>query len=502
MTHIIEHLPVLIIIVPLCASLLNPLIGYFNIKLSRIITTIALLLASVFSFIQLMQVLKLGEPIHYWLGGWKPPYGIEFVIDGLNGSIILLIAVLAFMTALYSSPLEELEKKIYKYRSVGYYSILCLLAVGLLGMTSTGDVFNLYVFMEIVSLASYGLIAMGDDKAPIAAFRYLMMGTIGASMYLLGIGFLYAATGTLNMADIARLMPNLIDNPLIIMSAASLIVGFGIKMALFPLHEWQPAAYSNAHSGAAPLIAGVGFKVPAYAMLRFMFCIFEETSPIMELFFNIIGAMAVLGIIYGSVKALQHNTYNKILAYSSIGQVGYIAMGFAIGNYYGIIGAVLHIISHTFMKAGLFYASGVLKFKYNIKDIRDFGQIYRDNPITGLSLVVCALSMVGLPPFAGFFSKWYLALGAIQSGHYIYVAVLILSSLLGAIYFFRIIEKIFMEDKTAKENGNVKSKSLELPWQMITVLLICAIAIIAIGLGNSFIVNNVLSTTVMEVLLS
>ena len=129
--------------------------------------------------------------------------------------------------------------------------------------------------------------------------------------------------------------------------------------------------------------------------------------------------------------------------------------------------------------------------KYNIKDINDFGQIYRENPITGLSLVICALSMIGLPPFAGFFSKWYLALGAIQSGHYFYVAVLILSSLLGAIYFFRIIEKIFMEEKTSKENGNVNTKVLELPWQMILPLLVCAVAIIAIGLGNSFIVNNI-----------
>ena len=500
--NIFEHLPVLIIVVPLCASLLNPLFGFFNTRVSKYITTFSLLVASVFAFIQLTQVLELGEPIHYWLGGWKPPYGIEFVIDGLNGSIILLIAVLAFITALYASPAEELDKKVYEYRAVGFYSILCLLAVGLLGMTSTGDVFNLYVFMEIVSLASYGLIAMGPDKAPIAAFRYLMMGTIGASMYLLGIGFLYAATGTLNMADIAELMPRLIENPLIIMSAASLIVGFGIKMALFPLHEWQPAAYANAHSAAAPLIAGVGFKVPAYAMLRFMFCIFDETSPIMQLFFEIIGVMAVLGIIYGSVKALQHTTYNKILAYSSIGQVGYIAMGFAIGNYYGIIGAVLHIISHTFMKAGLFYVSGALRYKYDIKNIRDFGQIYRENPIMGLSLVICALSMVGLPPFAGFFSKWYLALGAIQSGHYLYVAVLILSSLLGAIYFFRIIEMVFMKEKTSIDNGSVKSKTLELPWQMMTAMLICAIAVIALGLGNTFIVNNVLSTTVMEVLLS
>lgn len=501
MDQILRHLPVLVIIIPLAGALLCPAIGYFNGKISKRVVIASLFVSTVLAAIQLIQVIKVGEPIHYYLGNWSPPIGIEFVIDGLNGTIVLLVAMVAFMTALYASPIEYLERKI-EVRSVGFCVILCLLAVGLMGMSSTGDAFNLYVFMEIVSLASYGLIAIGDNKAPVAAFRYLMIGTIGASMYLLGIGFLYASTGTLNMADMARLMPDLVSSPLITIAAAFILFGFGIKMALFPLHDWQPGAYSNAHMGAAPLIAGVGFKVPAYAMLRFMFCIFDETSPIMETFLNIIGLMAVCGIIYGSLKALAHTTYNKILAYSSIGQVGYIAMGFAIGNYYGIIGAVLHIVSHTFMKAGLFYASGALKYKYGIKDINDFGQIYRENPFTGLSLVIYALSMVGLPPFAGFFSKWYLALGAIEAGQYYYVAVLILSSLLGAIYFFRIIEKIFMEEKKVTETGNVKSKVLELPWQMITALLVCAILVIAIGLGNSFIVNNVLSTTVMEVLLS
>ena len=335
MDFILRHLPVLIIVIPLASALLCPVFGFFSKNVSKRTVITALFISTILAALQLIQVIEKGEPIHYYLGNWAPPIGIEFVIDGLNGTIVLLVALISFMTALYSSPVELLERKI-EVRSVGFYVILCLLAVGLMGMSSTGDAFNLYVFMEIVSLASYGLIAIGDNKAPVAAFRYLMMGTIGASMYLLGIGFLYALTGTLNMADMARLMPDLISNPLIITAAAFIIFGFGIKMALFPLHDWQPGAYSNAHTGAAPLIAGVGFKVPAYAMLRFMFCIFDETSPIIETFLNIVGLMAVCGIIYGSIKALQHTTYNKILAYSSIGQVGYIAMGFAIGNYYGI----------------------------------------------------------------------------------------------------------------------------------------------------------------------
>lgn len=502
MTQLMVHLPILVIIFPLGAALLNPVFGYFNTNISKKIIISSLFLSMVCAFLQLMQIVKTGEVIHYYMGGWAPPIGIEFVIDGLNGVIILLVAVIAWMTALYSSPFEKFEKEISNMRSVAYYSMLTLLAVGLMGMSSTGDAFNLYVFMEIVALSSYGLIAIGEDKGPIAAFRYLMIGTIGASMYLLGVGFLYVATGTLNMQDMARMMPDLVNSPLIAMAAACLIVGFGIKMALFPLHQWQPGAYTNAHSGAAPLISGVGFKIPAYAMLRFFFCIFEETSPMMAIFFDIIGIMAILGVLYGSLKALQYDSYNKILAFSSIGQVGYIAMGFAIGNYYGIIGAVLHIISHTFMKAGLFFTSGALKYKYGIKNISQFGQLYRENPATALALTICSLSMIGLPPFAGFFSKWYLALGAIQNGQYYYVIVLILSSLLGAVYFFRIIEKLFMDEKTAVVKESCCSNSLELPWQMIVIMIIIAVAIVAIGLGNSYIVNNVLNTTVMEVLLS
>lgn len=502
MTQLMEHLPILVIIFPLSAALLNPVIGHFSTYVSKKVIMTSMFLSALCAALQLLQVVKTGEVIHYYMGGWMPPIGIEFVIDGVNGAIILLVAFIAWMTTLYSSPFEKYEKQIADMRSVAYYSMLTLLSVGMLGMSSTGDAFNLYVFMEIVALSSYGLIALGEDKGPLAAFRYLLIGTIAASMYLLGIGFLYAATGTLNMADMARMMPELIDNPLITMAVASLVVGFGIKMALFPLHEWQPAAYTNAHIAAAPLISGVGFKIPAYAMLRFFFCIFEETSPIMGVFFDIVGVMAVCGILYGSIKALKYDSFSKILAYSSIGQVGYIAMGFAIGNYYGLIGAVLHIISHTFMKAGLFYTSGALKYKYGIKNVSQFGQLYRENPLTGLALVICALSMIGLPPFAGFFSKWYLALGAIENGQYFYVVVLILSSLLGAVYFFRIIEKLFMEEKTATPIEENKTKVLELPWQIVTIMVIIAVSIIAIGLGNSYIVNNVLSNTVMEVFLS
>ena len=214
---------------------------------------------------------------------------------------------------------------------------------------------------------------------------------------------------------------------------------------------------------------------------------------------SLIGIMAVCSILFGSLKALQYDTYNKILAYSSIGQIGYIAMGFAIGNFYGLVGAVLHIVGHGFMKAGLFYTSGALKYKYDIHDIRLLGQIYRQMPITSAAMTVCMLSMIGLPPFTGFFSKWYLALGAVQRGQYFYVAVLLFSSLLSAVYFFRIMESIFMGAKT--ESFSCHKERFELPWQMLLPLVGVVTVVIGLGLFNSYFVDSVLAENLTEVFL-
>ena len=491
-----KHLPLLVILIPLCGALLCPLLGKLSHNAGKRAVICALFAAVVCAALQLVQVVRGGAALHYWLGGWKPPYGIEFVIDGINAPIILLVAVISFLTALYSCPFEETKTHTTTRVSL-YYTTLACLAIGLLGMASTGDAFNFYVFMEITALAGYGLIAAGEGKGPIAAFRYFLMGTVGASMYLLGVGFLYAQTGTLNMTDLTLRLNGNMDSPLVILAIGCMIVGFGIKMALFPFHGWQPAAHSYAHEGADPMIAGIMIKIPAYAMIRFFYGIFKGQGEALEYFLLILSVLAVCGVLYGSLKALRYDVYNKLLAYSSIGQVGYIAMGIALGNYYGLIGALLHIISHAFMKSGLFYTSGALKFKYGIHNTPAMGQVYREMPVTGATMTVCALSMIGLPPFAGFFSKWYLALGAIQKGQYLFVAALILSSLLGAIYFFRLLEHVFMDPKKERRDKYPKA---ELPWQMLVPVLTAGIVIVGLGLFHTGIVSGIFGKALMEVI--
>ena len=488
---ITQNLPVLIVLCPLFGALLCPIISYKSRITGRVVVIALIFCSLVMSVMQLMQILDVGE-IHYWMGNWKPPYGIEFVIDPLNAVIVVLIALMGFLSSIFAVPFQQGKSR---FKNSGYFSILSLLVTGLLGMTSTGDIFNLYVFLEITSLSGYALIAMGGDKGIVSAFRYLLIGTIGASFYLLGVAFLYGETGTLNMEDMSGLVGPVLSSGTTLVAMIFFVVGFGIKMALFPLHGWQPSAYTHSHPGAAPLIAGVMGKVPAYAMLRFFYFVFDANNDHVHAFLVMVGLMASCGMIYGSWKAIQQKDLRKMLAYSSIAQMGYIGIGMAVGNVYGLIGAVLHILNHSFMKGGLFFCAGAIRYKYGITGLDHLGQLYRKMPKTVAVMVLAALSMVGIPPTAGFFSKWYLALGAMEAGYFAYVGVLVVSSLLNAVYFFRMLEHIFM-DKGEERIQERHASQLEVSWMHLIPIVVCGIGILVLGVTNTWFVS--LLTGVMK----
>lgn len=495
-----ENFPILIVLLTLSASLLCPLFSYLYRDLGRWIVTLAIAGALCCSIGCLQQTLASGEAIHYWMGNWAPPLGIEFVIDPLNATIAIVANFVALMGAIYGAPFF---KKSSWLEMGGYYTLYGLLATGLSGMIITGDVFNLYVFLEIASLSCYGLIAMGGKRSVLASFRYLLIGTIGASFYLLGVGYLYAITGTLNMADMAVRIVPLIDSPSFKIVIGLFIVGFGIKMALFPLHGWQPDSYTYAHPAAASLIAGVMGKVPIYACIRFFYFIFAASGVAIATGLQIMGIMACCGIILGSVMAIAQKDFRRMLAYSSVAQIGYLIVGMALGNVYGLIGAVLHLINHAFMKGSLFLFIGGVQYRYGEVNIDKFGQLYRKMPIACWMFVIAALSMVGLPPTAGFFSKWYLVLGSMEAGPvgYFYIAIIIISSLLNAIYFFRVIEKIFINPDAGLKEVNPQKGKLELPWQMLLPIIIMGIGILVLGLSNATIVSDVLQFAMPEVLI-
>lgn len=490
------HYPVLIPLLPLSAGLLSLLLSKLHKNLGEGLVILSLLGSMTISALLLNSVVSLDAPLHYWMGNWSPPIGIEFVVDSFNATVVLIISILAFFASIYA---HSFVAHLNWLRIGGFYSLVALLTVGLLGMTLTGDIFNLYVFLEISSLSCYGLIALGGDKGVIASYRYLLVGTVGASLYLLAIGILYAFTGTLNMNDLASIIPQLLTYPLAILALVCLFSAFAIKMALFPFHGWQPDAYTYTHPAVAPLITGAMSKVPAYAMLRFLFYIFGINHISVHLLVQVVGICGLLAMLYGSLLAIKQEDLRRMLAYSSVAQIGYIAMGIGIANAYGLSGAVLHIVNHAFMKCGLFFAIGTIYYKYKITDLDLLGGLHKKMPLTAFSIVIFSLSMVGLPPTGGFFSKYYLIMGAWERGLYIFVVGLIISSLLNAIYFLRILEKIFIARPTVFIEQTPKQGFLEAPINLVVPVLFFGITIIVLGFLNGLIVDDLLINGFREV---
>ena len=494
-----QHAPVYIVLLPLTAALLCMLFSKIQKNLGSWIVQASLVGSFLSACICWQQVMSsVGKAIHYWFCGCEPPIGIEFVIDPLNAILAVVISFIAMVTCLYSRPVLKDEDWVH---IGGFYTLYGLLEVGLCGMIITGDMFNLYVYLEIMSLSGYGLIAIGGRKSNLAAFRYLLIGTIGASFYLLGVGYLYAITGTLNMADMARRIAPLINSPLVAMAVACFIIGFGIKMALFPLHGWQPDAYTFAHPGASAFIAGCMSKAPAYALIRFLYFIFKVDSPIVANALDIIGIMGIAGMLIGSIMALAQYDFRRMLAYSSVAQIGYIAIGIAMGNMYGYIGAVLHIINHAFMKSALFLVIGGIAYRFGEVNLYRLGGLNKKMAISTMTVTFAALSMIGLPPMCGFFSKWYLLLGAYSGAQYFYIVVLVISSLLNAVYFFRIIEQMFIEREASLTELHRPSTKLGLPIEMCIPLFIMGVGILVLGFYSSTIVSEVLKLGLPEVFL-
>jgi multicomponent Na+:H+ antiporter subunit D len=491
-----EQLPILILVIPLMSALLVPLAGWIRKEAAYVLTVLAIGASFLCSLGTLARVLESGT-IHYWLGGWEPPWGIEVVVDNLNAYMAVLVSGISLLVCLYSR--QSVEKEI-PGRFVHFYCVFLLLATGLLGMTITGDLFNLYVFLEISSITAYALIAIGEDGAPLASFNYVVLGTIGASLYLLGVGYLYIMTGSLNMADLGGLLPELYASPVIRVAFAFFMVGLGIKVALFPLHMWLPDAYTYAPSAVSAFIAPLMTKVGAYALIRIMFTVFEprfsfEVLPVG----TILAAVAGVAIVVGSIMAIAQSDLKRMLAYSSVAQIGYIVLGVALGNRLALIGAYLHILNHALMKGCLFMVSGSLMYRRGMRNIFRLKGVHRSMPWTMAAFVIAALSMIGIPPTAGFFSKWYLLLGTIEARQWVLTGVILVSSLLNAVYFFRVIENAYLEPRhqgDEHEHHEAERGREEAPFGMLVPTLIMAAAILVVGLSSGKIVTGVLESAV------
>lgn len=477
-----EQIPILIPLLLILSALVSFLLGLRRPSLSYLVVVLGASLAFIASVEGLITVLRHG-PQHYFLGGWAAPVGIEYVLDHLSAFMVVLVVGIGLISLIYSlrSVQAELGGK-----AQFTYPLMALLLAGLSGIVLTGDLFNLYVFLEIASISAYALIAAGGPRGAVAALRYLIMGTLGASFYLVGVGFIYFTVGSLNMADVAQALPELYHSPLIIGAVAFMTVGLGLKMALFPLHMWLPDAYTFSPSAAAAIIAPLMTKVAAYVLVRLLISVFPpyylgEVLPVT----TVLGVLGVLGIIFASLMAIAQHDLRRMLAYSSVAQISYVMLGIGLGNPVGLVGALLHILNHAVMKGCLFQIAGALGLQGRL-EIEHLAGLGREMPYTMGAFTVAALSMVGIPPACGFFSKWYLAMGCVEAENWVFLAGLIIGSLLTAAYFFRVLEKVY-----AAPSGTTRAQRP--PLTMFVPILVLAVAIIALGLGNSLIVEHVLN---------
>jgi len=473
------HLPALQIVLPLVAAPLCVVLR--DARAAWALTLLISWAALAIAIMLLVQVLATG-PITYELGNWLAPWGIEFRIDGVNAFILVVVSAIAAIVVpyAYASVKAEIEEE----RIYLFYCMYLLTLTGLLGIVITGDAFNIFVFLEISSLSTYVLVSLGRDRrAMTAAYQYLIMGTIGATFILIGIGLLYMMTGTLNLADLAKRVPPIAESRTVLAAFGFITVGTSLKLALFPLHQWLPNAYAYAPSTVSAFLAGTATKVSLYILIRFIFTVFGASFAFGTLPLDIVlPVLAVLAMFVASTVAIFQQDIKRMLAYSSIAQIGYMILGISFASVTGVAAGLLHIFNHALMKGGLFLALGCVMLRLGSVQIEDMRGLGKRMPVTMAAFVVGALSLIGIPLTAGFISKWYLVLAALEKGQWYFAVLIVLSSLLAVIYMWRVIEAVYFRPVP---NTDAARNAREAPLGMLVPMWVLIGANIYFGIETS-----------------
>ena len=478
-----RHSPVLLIIVPLMIGGITTFMP--NGRTGWMLTVIASAISLFCALILLAQVNLLGV-VSYQLGGWAPPLGIEFRIDSLNVLFLLLVTGIGLLAAIFSLPTVEVEVRAEK-RALFYAAhLICL--TGLSGVAITGDAFNLFVFLEISSISTYVLVALGgtrDRRAFSAAFNYLIMGTIGATFFVIGVGFLYAATGTLNMVDMAARLAESGGNRTVQAGFAFIVVGLGLKAAVWPLHQWLPNSYAYAPSFVTMFLSATATKIAIYALIRMIFTVFVPDFTFEASHFTLIFApLAMIAMVACSFQAVFQSDVRRMLAYSSVAQVGYMLLGVAIGTGAGLSAGLFHLSTHAIMKGALFMAVAGVVLTYKGTRISDFKGLGRAAPLTMTAFAVAGFSLIGMPLTAGFQSKWALLQALLESGWGFGAVVVVLSSILAVVYMGRVLQAVFFEAP-----ANPRKVRREAPLLLLLPLWVLTLLNLYIGIQADWVID-------------
>jgi len=475
--------PVLLIVVPLGLSFAIPLFSLISKRIEKYIPVAALVFNLVVSLLLIPKVLK--QPINVFIGGYLPPFCINLVAGPVGILFSALIALIGLLVSIYALDyIREGAKQLY-------HILYLLLLTGATGVVLTGDIFNLFVFFEILCISSYALVAYFGDRAGIeSAVKYLIQGAVGSSLMLIGIGLLYGLFGTLNMADIARNIDS-VSSISVFVPLVLLITGLGVEAAIFPLNAWLPDAHSSAPSSISAILSGIAIKVGIYALARVIFTIFGASSLLQFMVF-----LGLLTLLVGEVSAFSQNNIKRLLAYSSIGQIGLIVFALGIGITYGVVGGLFQLISHALSKALLFLAVGYMIYRSGSMDISALEGMGKRMPLTSLAFTIGAFSLVGFPPFIGFPSKFLIIRAALSKEEVLFtvlIAFVLLGTVIEGAYFFRVIQVLYFR------GGQTDIKREEAPVPALIPIFILMILIVVIGIYPKP-VTNLLNSASSELL--
>ena len=474
------HLPALQVVLPLLAAPLTVLLR--RAGLAYAVAVAASWVALAIAIALALQVGR-GGALSYAIGNWAPPLGIEYRVDALSSFMLLLVSGIASVVLPYSR--ASIEREVPPQQHYLFYTMFLLCMTGLLGISITGDAFNIFVFLEISSLSTYVLIALGRDRrALLAAYQYLVMGTIGATFIVIAIGLLYLMTGTLNLADMGRRIAAVHGTRPVLAALAFLTVGVSLKLALFPLHQWLPNAYTYAPSAVSAFVAATATKVAVYVLLRFYFGVFGEAQIFDRLpMAQMMLLLALAGMFAASTMAIFQTDLKRLFAYSSVGQIGYIILGLSFDSATGLTASIVHLFNHGVTKGAIFMLLGIVVASVGGATLARVQGLARLMPWTSAGIVLAGMSLIGVPGTAGFVTKWYLVLAALEKGQWWLVFLIVASSLLSLIYVWRFVEVAYFREP----RRDILPAAIS-PWMAIPTALLL-VAVVIFGLDTSYTVD-------------
>jgi multicomponent Na+:H+ antiporter subunit D len=469
---------------PLAAAFLNLLVTKINKKAADYIAFLAAGTLAVMAVLTLFE-----QPFAYRVGGFPAPWGILLVSDGLSSLMLVIVNVIAFLSIIYS--IKYMTTYTAKAK---YYSLFLLMITGMNGVVITGDLFNIYVFLEIASIASYALVGFGCEHEELeASFKYLILGSVASTVILFGIAFLYSMTGTLNMPDLARQIEILGINKAVAFVIAMFIMGFGLKASTVPFHAWLPDAHPSAPAPISAMLSGVLIKaIGVYAIARIMFNVIGPNEAVA----GILMFLGALSMVVGVFLAVGQSDFKRMLAYHSISQMGYVMLGFGLGlnpnvppaiAAMGLFGGIYHMVNHAVFKSLLFLCSGSFEYRTGTRNRYEMGGLIRKMPVTSATCSIASLSISGVPPFNGFWSKLIIIVALIQASYYVYGAIAVLVAFMTLLSFIKL-QRFVIFGQLPTRFANIK----EAPFAMTFPLVVLAILCIGLGLAYPFIDQSVL----------